>query len=182
MAVVTGEMIDRWRSHPIVKRAIAQAEPPTAKMIAQHLICILNELETRFPGIPFDQILEAPTVMSKQELVGTLRRAGVCERNIDMIVGRTELADRWRPIDNELFAAIEQCSSHADVLRLGMSAEQAHQMMRMLTPFTVNDERILTLLFTGISQRDVARRLGCDTRTVKIAYLKHRYQLWRKAR
>lgn len=182
MAEVDSDTVARWVDHPIVRRAIEQAEPPTASRIVQHLICILNELETRFPGVPFDTILSAPTELSRTELTGTLRRAGVDERDIDRIVGRDGLSDRWPPFGDDQFQAVDRCETVMDLYPLGYNDTAARQLLRVRLPITELDEQILDVLFTGVSQRGAAELLGCDTRTVKTAYLKHRYRLWKDTR
>lgn len=182
MADLDSGVIARWADHPIVKRAIGQADPPTARRIVQHLICILNELETRFPGVPFNMILSAPSELSKTELTGTLRRAGVDEREIDRIVGRDGLSDRWPTFGDDQFATVDRCGSVVDLYPLGYNDSAARQLLKLRSPITEQDQQILETLFTGVSQRAAAKMLGCDTRTVKTAYLKHRYRLWKETR
>lgn len=80
-----------WEDHPLVLRAekaATEAGEPTPLRVAEELLNVMNELEDRFPGIPFADVLADPAEKSgwdMRRIRGVLRRNGACEADIALV-------------------------------------------------------------------------------------------------
>ena len=99
----------RWLDHPMVREASARGDG-TARATLTALHDIITEVEERFPGVPFGQILAGPSLGqgARRSVRNALVRNGVCEADIALILPPTEPAVRspeQRRTDNAEYAA-----------------------------------------------------------------------------
>lgn len=85
-----------WEDNPLVLRAkykATEAGEPTPLRVAEEMLAVMNELEDRFPGLPFADILADPAEKSgwdMRRVRGVLRRNGACEADIDLVCPHSE--------------------------------------------------------------------------------------------
>jgi DNA-binding CsgD family transcriptional regulator len=167
----------QWVEHPLVRKASENAE--SVRDTAIHLHRILCELEDRFPGVPFGQILAGPAPeLNVRQLVGAMRWAGVAERDINRVVGREALADRWDDDWVFWFGKLKDGAKRKDLRTLGLSKRQAELVSRARQPLTDLEQQVLEHLFDGLSQHETAKLVECSLDTIAAALMKHRYRRW----
>lgn len=80
------DVSERWVNHPLVEQAIEKADGDPL-LVLEKLSETLNDLEERFPGLTFDQILQPTRRYDKRVLKSTLMREGYCEKEANSILG-----------------------------------------------------------------------------------------------
>lgn len=100
-------MTDEWLDSPMVKRAIEATDGDAVAVMAE-LLRIMNNLEDRFPGLTFDQILGDKVDVAagdRMRMRNTLRRNGVCEADIALVVPDGDgLSERRRQLKSDPYA------------------------------------------------------------------------------
>jgi hypothetical protein len=80
-----------WRDHPLVQRAVIEADKAgdlSTLGVLDNLLTLMNEIEDRFPGIPFRDLLQDRAQMHGtdiHQIRKTLRRFGACEADIAIV-------------------------------------------------------------------------------------------------
>lgn len=74
-----------WQHDPLVKRAVETSDG-SAIGVLETLHEIMLDVEDRFPGFPFAQLLSDPAQRpNMQRMRDTLRRHGACEADIALV-------------------------------------------------------------------------------------------------
>lgn len=83
-------VLEAWLDHPLVRHAQAHlpAETSTLDLLTETLR-LMNELEGRFPGIPFEEILSAPMASEAdlEAMRGEMSAAGVSPIDVYTVAG-----------------------------------------------------------------------------------------------
>lgn len=85
------EIHEHWASSPLVAFAAdiaTQAGEPTTLRTLEELLDLMNELEERFPGVPFAEVLADKAAQSgfdTRRLRATLRKNGACQADIALV-------------------------------------------------------------------------------------------------
>ena len=89
-----------WTSSPLVKRAIEKSPDCSAASIFSTLLDIMHEVEDRFPGVPYAELLSEPALRPDMRRTRTtLRRCGATEADIALVCPTAEsLAGRRKAI------------------------------------------------------------------------------------
>jgi hypothetical protein len=80
-----------WEDHPFVRRATslaAEAGDPSPLRVVEELLGVMHEVEDRFPGVPYREIISDRAQMSGFDLRrirATLRKNGACEADIALV-------------------------------------------------------------------------------------------------
>lgn len=76
-----------WSEHPLVRHAVEETDG-TAEEVMFALHDLMVEIDERFPGVPYREVLSDPLEREGQD-VNTfrrqLRKAGVCEADIALL-------------------------------------------------------------------------------------------------
>lgn len=89
-----------WIDHPLVKRAVEKADragDPSTLGVMEHLLGIMNEVEERFPGVPFSGIIQDQAQADGYDLARirrTLAKNGACPADIALVAPSS---DELRP-------------------------------------------------------------------------------------
>lgn len=90
-----------WHQNPLVLRAVENSNG-TPHGVLTELHQIMLDVEDRFPGVPFAQLLSDPAQRpDMRRMRGTLRRGGACEADIALVCPSTkdrEVQNRWNAL------------------------------------------------------------------------------------
>jgi hypothetical protein len=88
--------VNALHDHPFVLRAARLAEEagePSTVRVLEELLGIMHEVEDRFPGVPFSEILQDQTQADGYDLARvrrTLQRNGACPADIALVAPTSE--------------------------------------------------------------------------------------------
>jgi hypothetical protein len=83
--------VKTWEDHPFVQRAARLAEEagePSTLRVLEELFGIMYEVEDRFPGVPFSDVLQDQAQAKGWDLVRirrTLAKNGACQADIALV-------------------------------------------------------------------------------------------------
>lgn len=76
-----------WHDYPLVAAAREEVPGDTGAFLSK-LLDLMNEVEDRFPGLPFSEVLRNPYERNgntARTVRGQLRKAGACEADIAIV-------------------------------------------------------------------------------------------------
>lgn len=128
------ETFEAWTKNPIVKRILDKDPDLNPLRILERLSETLNELEEKFPNLPFEEIFVLQRVHPDSEaLRASMRRCGVPQEAIDLIspVSRKRLGnyDRFKALADTGLSA-------QDLMRKGHPKNTSFFAQRMRRPLT----------------------------------------------
>jgi hypothetical protein len=88
---VNTEVHADWTSHPLVARAIEETDG-TAIQVLGKLHQVLTDIDDRFPGVGIHDLMNThrATRGPKRRVRNALRKAGVCEADILLVIPAAE--------------------------------------------------------------------------------------------
>lgn len=82
-----------WQQDPLVKRAAENSDGSPLGLL-EELHQLMLDVEDRFPGVPFGQLLSDPVQRpDMRRMRATLRRHGACEADIALVCPSTKDPD-----------------------------------------------------------------------------------------
>jgi hypothetical protein len=172
---LTGE----WLRHPVVQRA-AEAAGGTHDplLLLEKMVEVMNELEDKFPGVPFDKILNPTTPASKNRVYAHLvNECGLTEEEATAatsgFTGDTvgEVSNGRRLNRAELFAKVHAGAPLEDFER----ADRRHVQVLRRQP-TEADIEVGRLIAMGANQEESGR----SKNTYHAAKLRMEYAEWQR--
>ncbi len=169
-------VLEAWLDHPLVREAQhGLRDDADIVELFENLSGILNELDERFPGIPFRTIQQAlhnevePETMHK-----ILVKAGVNSDDASLVV----LDPNARGLTPGVMNLIREDVPVSEWQRRGFDERSAQRLRALTLPITDAEMRILTLTEQGVSPIEASRRTGISKPTAYQAARKRKYQLW----
>jgi predicted DNA-binding protein (UPF0251 family) len=179
MSELTSAGVMDWLDNPIVRQAYRMS-PDDSELVdvLDKLLEILHELEDRFPGVPFRDILSTPdTGRDRMRIVATLRQTGASEDDISIVFGDMKHFD-WDQVDDRAFELVHRGVTKRELLDLGYTTSGAESVLGIRTPLTPTEEKALDLVQQGMTIGEASRRLGLNRATTRRAVRKYRYREW----
>jgi hypothetical protein len=169
-----------WLDNPLVRRAYQQSpEDATLLDVLDKLLETMHELEDRFPGVPFRDILSAPeSGRSRMQIVATLRKTGASEDDIALVFGEMK-PFIWDNVDDDAFELVRQGKTHAELVELGYSPTAATNILAVRFPLSVAERQAVDLsIGEGMTAGQIEREHGIGRATTRRGLRKQRYQEW----
>jgi hypothetical protein len=176
--------LDEWNEHPLVRLA-DQRSNGTLLGKFETLLELLGELETRFPGIPFQTILSMSdaNMENRDTYERVLRDAGVSDRDIDIVLSKGgPQAGHVAPWDDERYELVNSSLTRQELLQLGYSIYTVEAVLRMRRPPSEEDYEIVAELNKGHSIGTVVERGGYKRYAVMDAAQRFNYRSWLETR
>ena len=184
-------VFEQWLGHPVVDYARKRAPSASALDVLETLSGMLNELEDRFPGVPFADILDRRAYIDtegrRHEELTIARRLvelGVAPEDVRAMHGdRAGLAAdaAWTEVE---FAAAEQGWSTEEMrCAYGWSAWKATQVAAL----AVEPDRVGVAIGDAFEAGEhnhthLMQRFGVSRNKVKQDIRRRRYRIWKAAR
>ena len=167
--------IDRWMKNPMVKEAARKAKGDTLGTL-EVLLDTMNELEDRFPGVPFETILSRAGGRP-DNLRERLRGVGACEADIAIVCGEhAPMAEAIADSRKELWALASSGLSRQDMLALGHSVSYVTNARNLPEPMSERQELALQMVADGVSAVQMVGA-GISRATRWLAIEKQAYQM-----
>lgn len=175
--------LQTWMSNPLVARARMTAPRADVLSLFVTLHEIMHDLEDRFPGVTFRELLSSAQGGKPDRLVDTLRRAGCAAEDIAIVAGAVN-PGRAIEIDNPTSKREMQRFELADALRNGedidlsaWSPEDVARCSAMATEMSATQRLVCSEVFENRfrSMKAISDHLGLAAATVRQALVKLRY-------
>lgn len=167
-AVLQDVVIDEaWYHNPIVRNVLGRfTDPPSAFAVFDALSSMLNELEEKFPGLSFNEILygQSETASKRDRIRATLSAAGVAAEDIDLVA------------PSQFSMAASGLSETELEREYGVSASTASEIVKLRQPPSDRERQIAALVDAGQKPAHVAKALGVSRSTVKRAMERVAYE------
>jgi hypothetical protein len=176
--------LDEWNEHPLVRLAEQRSDGSLLSKF-EVLLGLLDEMETRFPGIPFRDILSMSdvTLETREVYERVLRDAGVTDRDIDIVLSKGgPQAGHVAPWDDERYELVNSSLTRQELLQLGYSIYTVEAVLRMRRPPSEEDYEIVAELNKGHSIGTVVERGGYKRYAVMDAAQRFNYRSWLETR
>lgn len=178
-----------WLSHPITEHVIDDAGLDPERVLF-HYIAVLNDIEDRFPGVPFRDLFGmVDGTVSVNKVRSGMRQAGLSSQQIDEALSGTPGArgqDRVAVADwdyeADLFPLLAAGAASDDlVVHLAVGRNRAEELLTIRSPMNERQQRCIDLLDAGMNLSEAGREVGVSRNTVRKAELKRWYQRWLEA-
>lgn len=179
----TVAVCDEWFEHPIVKRVQDMApEGASARHVLIALSDTLNELEDRFPGMPFSEILGSAERPQPIQVAQELKLRGVSDADLALICeSRTGQAGSasLSYFDLRDLEAAHAGVPGAELERQGWPQRKAKEVCRMRQNVSGNELKWARLILDqGWNVNQVVRELGVPRYQVRVGLAKVVYRRW----
>ena len=184
----TTDAIDRWLESPLVQRVVARNPNMSALDILEGVKATLDDLEERFPGVPFSELLDTTPDRTKlsprawDALSADMHRRGYNYDDIERAIGKRPAGVRWGelPLDPDLVQALVDGTPTMVILRSRHewhpTKVRYHRDRLGMNKVRDKDREIGTWLYEGNgtrSQYDAMRKFGVNIVTVRRALYKY---------
>jgi hypothetical protein len=167
-----------WAEHPLVREAARDADD--ALGLLTQLNKLMLEVEDRFPGVPYRQILEQPqAALGKLDRIAMLRDAGIDEDLIADLEGPVDIEHGWGERE-WTYAATDLSYSELQELS-GWSRGRCNEVVALRGSFTGNEDKVIEAVQAGATISEAARLVGVARNTARRAVRKWRYAAWSRS-
>jgi hypothetical protein len=167
-----------WVEHPLVREAARDADD--ALGLLSQLNKLMLEVEDRFPGVPFRQILERPqAALGKLDRIAMLRDAGIDEDLIADLEGPVDIEPGWGETE-WTYAATDLTYSELQELS-GWSRGRCAEVVALRGAFTRTEDKVIEAVQAGATISEAARLVGVARNTARRAVRKFKYVAWSRS-
>ena len=171
-------MTSKWVDHPIVAYAIERADGAASPLqVAESLLEVMNDLEDKFPGVPFADILGMARRVDEPEVRETLEKLGVAVDPDEGYVYATEGHARYMEAFAEVARWADLGLSGKEMMDRGVVRIRANRIAGLRRPFAQPSYRswAIRVVEGGEAIATVAEDVGANYATVKWAAYKLMY-------
>lgn len=182
---ITMEQTEAWSRHPIVKLADQMIGPEGSPLeLLETCSALLDDLEERFPGMSYAEILALRRSKDKRRVARRLRVHGVSTDDITATVGEgyAEVSRDEFGVDEYRLAA--QDLTLDELVARGMAVTKARTVRALRRDLTELDRQIIAMWTEQgeqIPTLEICRRLACTRPKVQTSLRKHGYRTWCEA-
>jgi hypothetical protein len=175
--MLTQQQTDAWLEHPVVRHAIGRAgDGATLTDVLFALHEVLDQFDTRFPGIPIRDILSAPQVADRAALAKRLKTAGVSSEDVSLITGQADGQDQIGEVEFQI--AYDDVPASEIVAVYNRKKTQAEHIRSLRQPISDLEQEVIDVWPTVMNKAEAARLVGCSIGSVRKALRKHAWRQW----
>ncbi len=181
---VENRTFERWLDHPLVKEAERGLDDEYSPLdLLASLHDVLSTLDERFPGIPYQTILECKSfdTSDRSRIARTMRAAGVSLADVELVTGLPQTESTYSN-RNEMFELVRLGNKPRHFEALGYSKSMSKLLSRLRRPITELEARVIEKLKQGMSDKEIRMVTGVSLRSVTDTRLKWEYRKWLERR
>lgn len=177
-----------WFDNPIVREAARRLESRGEDLSGRDLLFelsgMLNELEDRFPGVPFADILAARTRPDPEAVRRGMSAAGVSPDDIDTVLGAPAGTPDRKLATEANFDLVASGADVDEIMATGVPRSAALELVALRQPYSPLQQRIVdeyerrAAADTPPTTIGLARLLNTSRPTVYKALAKRHYLAW----
>lgn len=166
-----------WFDHPIVRRSARQLPPGSSVLdLLEATHATMTELEDRFPGMPFAEILSGSDVPHPTTVAATLLERGARPSDVRLICKSESDKPMDMPSEDDFQLAGTKLS---ELVKLGYPKVKGRMISRMRENVSVSERHwAQAILDRGLTQSKAAKHFAVNRHGIRIALGKVMYRRW----